>query len=55
MEPRSSRWNRNYNKVSEYYFKWEIDVMKKPECIFETAGMMETIEVPTLEFNIPNY
>lgn len=55
MEPISSRLNRNYNKVSEYYFKWEIDVMKKPENTFDTTGMTETIEVPTLELNIPNY
>jgi len=48
MIPKSTRWNRNYSKVAEYYFKWEIDVMKKPEFIYDVEAMNTIIPVPTI-------
>jgi len=53
LKPISSRWNRNYNKGTEYYFKWEIDVMKKPESIYDIEAANTIIPVPTLHFVEP--
>jgi len=53
MEPQSSRWNRNYNKLSEYYFKWEIEVMEKPPVIYDIEAMMKIISIPKLEYVSP--
>lgn len=50
MIPKSTRWNRNHTKISEFYFKWEIDVMKEPEFIYDIEVMNTMIPVPTLHF-----
>ena len=49
--PKSTRWNRNYSKVSEYYFKWEIDVMRKPEFIYDIEEMNTIVAVPHLQLD----
>jgi len=48
MKPKTSRWNRNHTKVAQYYYKWEIDVLKKPEYIHDIELMNTIIEVPKL-------
>lgn len=53
MEPKITRWNRNYTKSAEYYYKWEIEVMKKPERIYDIELMMKPIELPKLKFYKP--
>lgn len=54
MIPKSTRWNRNHTKISEYHFKWEIDIMKKPEFIYDIEIMMKPITVPDLQLHIPD-
>lgn len=53
MRPQSTRWNRNYTKISEYYYKWEIDVMQEPEHIYDIDLMMKPIPIGKLEIKIP--
>jgi len=50
MKPKSTRWHRNHTAVSEYYYKWEIDVMKTPESFYDTELAMKFIPVPAIQF-----
>jgi len=48
--PKSTRWNRNHSAVAEYYYKWEIDIMKKPESYYDLTLMNEMLPVPVSYF-----
>lgn len=49
-----SRWKRNYTERAEIYFKWEIDIMKKPKFIYDidVFGTI-TATLPKLNFREP--
>ena len=49
MKPKTSRWNRNYTKVAEYYYKWGIWIMKEPETNFDKEYLYRFIKEPELE------
>jgi len=48
-----SRWNRNYTERAEYYFKWEIDIMQKPEFIYDINTLGIITAIPKLTFRKP--
>ena len=51
MKPKTSRWNRNYTKVAEYYYKWGLWIMKEPETNFDKEYLYRFIKVPELEMS----
>ena len=55
-KPKTSRWHRKHTKLSQWFFRWYIELTipgPLPEINFNIAEMMQTIEVPKLVFRIP--
>lgn len=46
--PKTTRWNRKYTEVAEFYYKWEIEVMMHIEKEYDFKFLMNDVPIPAL-------